>query len=249
MSIRDQLARLVELQVAELDLRKLEARLAAFPREREKLDAEVEAARAAVKQGETDREESGKRRRTLEGELQTAEARVDKYQEQELQVRTNEQLWAIQAEIRGVREEIGRVETKILEEMERADAAASAIAAAQVRLKEVEQRVAAANADIDAREQEVMAAVAKDRAEIDELRAGVGDLLDTYDRLKAVRGGVGVAEIGPDGNCQACRVRLRPQLVVEANKLEELFQCENCRRILFSRTALDLPESLQLTFD
>jgi predicted nucleic acid-binding Zn-ribbon protein len=249
MSIRDQLARLVELQVSELDLRKLEATLAEFPRERSRLESEIKAARELVATAEAEREESGKRRRALEGELQDAEARVDKYREQELQVKTNEQLWAIQAEIRGVQAEIEGIETRILEEMERADASAAAIRQATASLAETEQRVASAKADVDAREKEVLAAVEKDRAEIEQLRAGVGDLLDAYDRVKAVRAGVGIAEIGPDGNCQACRVRLRPQLVLEANRLEEVCQCENCRRILFSRSALDLPSTLQLTAD
>jgi predicted nucleic acid-binding Zn-ribbon protein len=249
MSIRDQLARLVELQVAELELSQLEATLAEFPAQRSGLQAEVDKARELISAAETSRDDSAKHRRTLEGELQTAEARIDKYREQEMQVKTNEQLWAIQGEIRGVEGEVERVETGILEEMERADAASRAIETAQQELKTTEARVAAAIAQVDDSESKVLARVEHDRTKIQELRGGVGELLGVYDRVKSVRAGVGVAEIGPDGNCQACRVRLRPQLVLEASQMEEPCQCENCRRILFSRAALELPDSLQLTAD
>lgn len=247
MSIRDQLARLVELQVAELDLRQLEATLAEFPAQRSRLQAEVDQAREFISAAETSRDDSAKHRRTLEGELQAAEARIDKYREQEMQVKTNEQLWAIQGEIRGVQEEVERIETGILEEMERGDAGSRAIEEAKRELKDTEARVAAAIAEVDDRESQVLARAEHDRARIQELREGVGELLDPYDRVKSVRAGIGIAEIGPDGNCQACRVRLRPQLVLEAARMDEVCQCENCRRILFSRSALELPDTVQVT--
>ena len=249
MSIRDQLARLVELQVAELELRQLEATLAEFPAQRSGLQAEVDQARELISAAEATRDDSAKHRRTLEGELQTAETRIDKYREQEMQVKTNEQLWAIQGEIRGVEAEVERIETGILEEMERADAGSRAIEAAKQQLSATEARVAAAIAQVDEREKQAVAEAERDRTRIQELREGVGELLDPYDRVKSVRAGVGIAEIGPDGNCQACRVRLRPQLVLEAGRMDEPCQCENCRRILFSRSALDLPDSLELTAD
>ena len=36
-----------------------------------------------------------------------------------------------------------------------------------------------------------------------------------------------------DGHCQACQVRLRPQLIMEARKGERVLQCESCSRILY----------------
>jgi uncharacterized protein len=48
----------------------------------------------------------------------------------------------------------------------------------------------------------------------------------------AKRRGIAVSEIR-DGHCQACQVRLRPQLIMEARKGERVLQCESCSRILY----------------
>lgn len=249
MSIRDSLARLVELQAAEIELRRLEATLATLPAERQALRAEIAAARDAVTAAEEARESGLKQRRRLEGELKDAEGKLDKYREHEMQVRTNEQLWALQTEMRGVEAKIGAIETSILEEMERVDGLDRQIIEAKADLAAEERRVAEVLAEVDARQSEMQARAAADRQQIAELRILISDGLDIYDRVANARGGVGISEVTEAGNCSACQVRLLPQLTVEANRLEALVQCNNCKRLLFSRTALEMPSSLQVTAD
>lgn len=249
MSIRDSLIRLVELQAAEVELRQLESALAALPAERQALRSEIDAARRSVAAAEAAREECLKHRRKLEGELKDVETKLDKYREHELQVKTNEQLWALQAEMRTVQDKIGGIETGILEEMERADALASKITAAKAELATEERRVAEAVAQVDARDTEMQGQASSDRERIGQLRLLVGDLLDTYDRVKNVRGGIGISEVTEAGNCSACQVRLRPQVALEATKMVEPVQCDSCKRLLFSRSALELPSSVQVAAD
>ena len=77
-----------------------------------------------------------------------------------------------------------------------------------------------------------------------ELRQRISeDLLHRYEDIKKVRGGVAVAE-ALDETCLACNFTLRPQLYVEVRNVEEVLSCENCRRILFSRQTLEIPESV-----
>lgn len=249
MSIRDSLRRLVELQAAEIELRQLEAALGALPAERRTLRDEVEGARAAVQAAEAAREDCLKHRRKLEGELKDVEAKLDKYREHELQVKTNEQLWALQAEMRTVQERIGAIETGILEEMERADALGERIVAAKATLAAEEKRVAEALAEVDARDAEMQSRASGDRERIAQLRVLVGEILEIYDKVRSVRAGIGISEITEAGTCSACQVRLRPQVTLEVTKMEAPLQCDSCKRLLFSRQALELPSSMQVAAD
>jgi NMD protein affecting ribosome stability and mRNA decay len=61
--------------------------------------------------------------------------------------------------------------------------------------------------------------------------------------VKKVRKGVAVAEV-IDEICQACHVKLRPQLYVETLNLAEIHVCENCNRIMFVRETLNIPAAV-----
>jgi len=246
MKIREQLNRLVELQVAELDLRRLEATLADLPARQHAAEQRIEQARARIAEAEARREDNLKDRRQLEGQLQDIEAKVEKYREQEMLVKTNEQLWALQAEIRQSQQQAGAIEERILEEMESADALRDDIGKRQEELAQIEAEVAAQLVELEQQRvaweqqrQEAGARIASIGAQIGE------DLLALYGRVKGVRGGVAVAE-ARDGTCLACNVRLRPQLYLEVLNMDRPVQCDNCKRILFSREALELPSSVQI---
>lgn len=249
MSIRDQLRDLVELQVAELDLRRLDTELAALPAERERLRKRIRGAEEAVKAAESEQQESQTARRQLEGELQTAEAKVDKYREQEMLVRRNEELWAIQGEIAGVQKKISGLEEQILEEMEAADTWKERIRDRKQELEAVRAAVDRDLQSVDAREQELRSEREQVIARIDARRQAVDEeILTLYERIRDARAGLGVAEM-VDSGCSACQVRQRPQLVVEVNKMAGVRQCGNCKRILFSRDALELPSDVRVAAD
>lgn len=249
MNIREELTRLVALQEAESVRRELEAELASFPAERDRLRRRIAVAEQAVAEAAALGEASVKERRRLEGELQTAEAQIDKYRDQEMRVKRNEELWAVQKEIATVQEKIDGFEHGILEAMEAADGAAAAVAQA----KEAQARVAAAVAEdiaeVDRREAKVTGRLAEVGAEIERIRAAAdGDALAIFDRVVSVRNGIGVAEMH-DGACSACQVHQRPQLALEVQKMQELRQCEHCKRVLYLREALELSSDVSVASD
>ena len=53
-----------------------------------------------------------------------------------------------------------------------------------------------------------------------------------YNGGVATRRGVAVSAI-KDGTCQACRVTVRPQQIMQARKGDEIVLCESCKRILY----------------
>ena len=246
MSFRDELERIVRLQAAELEVRDLQAELDGLPAARDVCQGRVRAADAAVKAAEGDRDDSQKEHRRQEGELQEAEAQIIKYKEQEMLVKTNQQLWAIQDEMKTVGDKIGNIEVAIIERLEAADTLAAAIAARNEDLAKSKSETAVEIAKIDAHEKVLSGKLEVSRGEVQALRTETDpELVTLYDRIAAVRGGIAVAE-GVQGRCTACNVRLRPQIWVEVLNVSEAQQCDACKRLVFSRDALTLPSSVSV---
>ncbi len=246
MSFRDDLERLVRLQAAELEVRDLQADLDGLPAAREACQGRVRAAEDAVQGAEDDRDESNKEHRRLEGKLQEAEAQIDKYREHEMQVKTNQQLWALQDEIKTVQDRIGRTEEAILEQLEAADTLTAAIGQRNEELVAAKAETAVETTEIDVHEKELAGQLEHGRGEVQQLRGEIApDHLGLYERIAAVRGGVAIAE-GIEGRCNACNVRLRPQIWVQVLNVGEPQQCDACKRIVFCRDTLTLPSSVSV---
>src|SRR3569832_1404944 len=64
----------------------------------------------------------------------------------------------------------------------------------------------------------------------------------TYQRIVArIRDGVALAE-ARNGACSACRMTLRPQLMAEIRRGDDVITCDNCNRILYYQTAAQPPQ-------
>ena len=244
MSFRDELERIVRLQASELEVRDLQAKLEGLPAARDDCQGRVRAAEAAVQAAEGDRDDSQKEHRRLEGELQEAEAQIVKYKEQEMLVKTNQQLWAIQDEMKTVGDKISNVELAIIEQLEAADTLVAAIGERKEELATAKAETAIEIAEIDAHERVLAGKVDVSRGEVETLRTETDpELVSLYDRIANVRAGIAVAE-GVEGRCTACNVRLRPQIWVQVLNAAEPQQCDACKRIVFCRDTLSLPSSV-----
>ncbi len=246
VNVSDQLRVLIELQRKELDAARVDAERATLPAQKEALQANVAVVKAEIAVAEARLEESAADRKLLERQVEDQEAKAEKYREQELLVRTNEQLWALQKEIQQARDAISGFEEKILEHMEGSEALNTELASRRQRLAEVETLVASQVREIDAR----AAALAQEREQLsaeigDAERQADHDLLRLYGRVKNIRRGVGVAE-ALEETCLGCNTRIRPQLYVDVMNMERIVQCDSCKRLLFSRKALQLPSSVEI---
>lgn len=244
MSVKADIERLVQLQAQRLELRRIADGLAEIDRHRQRLDAEVEKARRHVTASEEELAANQQEGRKLELVLKTAEDKVGKYRDRLLEVKTNKELWALQEEIGGAEREVDRAEEKIIRQLDRADELEEAIG---VRKKELEETMRRADVERSAADQEASRLEERRqaaRAAIETLRQQLPDALcDKFDQIETMRGGIAVAE-ARDETCMACNYRLRPQLYVGLRNLAEVLQCDNCKRILYVRDTLDLPEAL-----
>jgi hypothetical protein len=240
MSVKEELKALVQLQQKELELERIAGKIADIEAARTALKAEVAAAEAVVAKAEKDVEEARAAAKRLDIDLKTAEDKVSKFKDQMHAVKTNEQLWAIQEEIGHAEGEVGAVETKILEQLEVADSLTKVIDEKKAESAREKQRIDEELASQDTQESGLAAEREKIEASMAGTRALVSDdLLRKFESIKAVRAGVGVAEVYEE-LCMVCNTKVRPQLVVDAFNLDDVIQCENCKRIIYVAERLGL---------
>jgi predicted nucleic acid-binding Zn-ribbon protein len=226
------LERLVQLQRADTELKRVESELAEAPRQKALLDEQLaeegrrlEAARDALAA-------SQKSRRQLEGELQDLETKRSRYKGQLMEVKTNKEYTAMLHEIETVEREIRGREDLILAEMEKAEALTSETKHEEVTFKEVEIRYRDEGRALEARAEALKIESTRLTAERDAVAATVPqDLRELFQRVAKLRGAA--VALASDGMCQLCHMKLRPQMYLDLKHNDAIVQCPACSRILF----------------
>jgi uncharacterized protein len=224
--------KLLELQVADREIRKLHDEVATLPKRvaviEEKLagtKARIEKARAAVKADDASRKK-------FDATIVDLRSKISKYRDQSLDVKTNEQYKALLHEIQFAEQEIRINEDKILELMVNAEAREKDVKAAEAELK-------SETAAIEKEKEEARRVTAEDEKKLSEwnakrdgLRGGISpDLLRHYERVSKFRGS-GLSEVR-DHKCITCQVMLRPQTYNEVRSGQQVIVCDSCQRILY----------------
>ena len=115
------LKHLIRIQSIDLAIQEIRSRIDKFPGVSKALDEKLRAAASAL---ETSREKTKNNlstRKKLEGEVGGIEAKISKYREQMMSVKTNEEYKALQKEIEHAQDAIRRVEDNILNLMMEAE--------------------------------------------------------------------------------------------------------------------------------
>lgn len=229
------LTTLREVQDLDRQIGLFDEELARIPGAIAERDRAEEEARERVAAAEKELEENGAARRRAEAELEDAEANLEKYQGQLLGAKTNVEYSGLQEQIQKTRERIGATEDRILELMESGEELTRQRGEARARFEEEASRLEEERSAI--REEERMK-----RARLKVLwgrREGSAaqlsdEHLSLYERVRGARGGLAVSLI-EEARCDACHVRLRPQLFEEARRRDRILTCESCSRILIYR--------------
>jgi predicted nucleic acid-binding Zn-ribbon protein len=224
--------KLIRLQKAETELKRVETELAEIPARKGALEAELMAERGRLDAAREALGNAQKARRGHEGALQDLETKRSRYKGQLMEVKTNKEYTAMLHEIEGVEREIRSREDEILSEMEKAESLTSEVKTEEEVFKQAEARHGTGVRALDERGKALEADAVRLRGE----RAGVAetldhDLLERFERVAKLRGAA-VAE-ARDGMCQLCHVKLRLQLYAELKRNEVIQECPSCSRILY----------------
>jgi predicted nucleic acid-binding Zn-ribbon protein len=234
------LEKLLILQDRDRHLHRVRDELARLGPERQSLQQRLDAARTAVEQVRQHLRQLENERRQLELDVAGKQQLIDRYSQQQMQTRKNEEYQALAQEIERLKVAIRQIEDRELDLMEQAEQAQQQLRAAQETLRQTEVSVQQQQALLLQREQNLLAEEAQLTAEREALAAALDpSLRQRYERLQRSRGGnvvVGIAH----GVCGGCHMRLPPQVIVNCRSDQEIVTCTNCGRILYYSREMDM---------
>jgi hypothetical protein len=247
------LAKLVVLQVHDIEAKRLRDEIALLPKQVAALDAKAKATvgQRAVVLDLIAKDEALRRR--LESDISDLRLKIERTQKKIDSATTTVQVTSLEHEAAFARAEISRMEDEELESMERGEALDAQRALA-------DEAVAETAATLERERVRAAETIAADRtalAEVDHKRIALRkeiaesptgeDSLSTYDRISRGKG-TAVSE-ALNQKCTACQMMVRPQRwndlrdnSADAESSRTLMTCENCGRMLFYDPARDSPQ-------
>lgn len=243
-SVKAELKQLIDLQHLDTNIRKLQAEIEAIPQRRAEIEQEFEQRASEFLALENRRDEAQQTRTRLEIELSETRTKAE-HADRALMAATNEKEYT--AAIRegdAARKHSSELETKILEQMVAFDGAQTEIGQRAPEMETMRGERDAQLAQIEARTQAEAQQLADLHAERERLQAALPKAMTAlYNRISTrLRGGIAVAE-ARNNSCSACHMALRPQVMTEIRRGEEIITCDNCARILYFVPAQPAPQA------
>jgi uncharacterized protein len=242
--LREEINRLMDLQIIDRQLQELEQSLSSIAGRVDQLRDENQKNQTELDRLTEQDKEIAAARKKAERELAEGEVRIRNKRMRLTLVRNDKELQALTHEIDSLKETNQRLESELLTSIEGADVRTA-------RIKELTEALAKGRVDLTAAEKEIA-------AEVEELKSNIGKrrkarekvaenvdpgLLSRYQMIFSRRAGVAVA-LAKGGTCQGCRMRLPPQLYNEIQKHLQIHFCPNCQRVLYyEEPAAEKPSS------
>lgn len=232
--MKAELEKLIALQNLDTSIRKLEKELEAIPERRAEIEGEFDRRAFEIRALESRRDEAKHNRARLENEVVDQRGRAERAERNLMSSKKQDEYTAAIREADAARKQISALETQVLEQME-------ALEQAEAALSERADEIATLNSDREARlkafDEETTTQselLAKQRVEREQVFANLPQSMSgMYSRIRArIRDGVAVAE-ARNRSCTACFMSLRPQVMSEIRRGDEVLTCDNCGRILF----------------
>ena len=232
--------KLLILQDRDRRIAQVQAELDRVRPQRESFQARAAAAQSALEAAKLRVKQLESERKKLELDVEAKKQLIERYSNQQLQTRKNEEYRALAHEIETCKAAISDIEDQELGLMEQGDAVQKEIAAATRALAETNQLVEGQVADLTQREENLKKELASLESNRAELAAAVDkDVCRRYERLFKSKSGTVV--VGVDhGVCGGCHMRVPAQLLVHCRAQQEVVMCQNCGRILYYTRDMDM---------
>ena len=232
--------KLLILQERDLRIERLAAELEQIPAQRAALQGKTASSQAALEAAKKRVMEIESRRKELELEVKGLKDRIDKYSNQQLQTKKNDEYRALANDIENCKGQIVGIEDREIECMEQTEAAQRAVKAAQAVAESARKDMDGQVGELDQRESTLKGELAEVETARDAAAATVeSSALNRYQRLLDGKGGRVVVGI-QHGVCGGCHMRLPTQISVQVRGNQEVITCPNCARILYYTRDMDM---------
>lgn len=239
MNVTDTLDQLLALQNVDSGIQALEKSLAFFPKQLAQAQEEQAAVEEQVAQARAKVDAVQKRRHDMETEIDACSAKVKKFENQKLDVKTNEEYHALNHQIEHEKAKQSDLEDQVLLSFDEEQAAQQQLDNLNAKLDEAKKRTEARKAELEAHADSDKKRLEELKESRERIAPGLDkSILAKYERMRQNKGGAVVVGV-PNGVCGGCFTTLPPQLVNEVRKRQTLLYCEACGRFLARDPAED----------
>jgi hypothetical protein len=172
-------------------------------------------------------------RQGVEKSLAEVQARLSRFKDQLMSVKTNKEYAAIQHEMATAEADVRKLEDAILEHMLEFDELKTVGEAAEETLEINRVETEQIRTAFESERTELERVIDSASGERGRLSETIGEpARQLFDRIAERSGGVAVVP-AHNGHCTLCNVRLRPQVFNQILLNTTLIQCDSCKRILY----------------
>ena len=232
-SMLETIEKLLVLQDRDQKIRRVQGELAHLAPEREGLRAKAAATQTQLESLKTRAKQIESDRKRLELDVVSKKQQIERYANQQLQTRKNEEYRALAHEIDTCKADITKIEDQEIALMEQAEQVQKEFSRISREADETKKSVEGQVAQLNQREENLKKELAELQQGRAELAAAVEETARArYERLIKSKGEnviVGVHH----GVCGGCHMKLPAQILVTCQGHKELVSCINCGRILY----------------
>ena len=232
--------KLLILQDRDKHIHRVKSELEHIEPERQSLKTKATGAQSGLDAAKLKVKELESKRKDLDLEVQAKKTLIEKYANQQLQTRKNEEYRALAHEIEGCKQAIVKIEDHEIELMEQGETAQKGVVRATQLAAEAKKLMDDQLGQLAAREENLKKELAQLSTNREELAAAVDETARArYERLIKSKGGNVVVGV-QHGVCGGCHMKLPAQTLVTCQAQNELVGCINCGRILYYSRDMDL---------
>jgi predicted nucleic acid-binding Zn-ribbon protein len=229
-----ELDKLIDLQKTDSNLRHLKRSLETADDRRAAIEQEFEQHAFSIREIQNRGDELKAKRAELEKQIAENKTYLERADRNLKHAQNSKEYETAMRETDALQKQISAFETQVVEAMDALEAVEKELEERADEISSLDEKRAAALAEYD----KGVAAIRKEFDSETKHRAAAfstlpSTLASVYNRLALrSRDGIAVAEV-VNSSCSACYMQLRPQVMVNVKKGDEIILCESCSRILY----------------
>lgn len=230
--MKDRLIALYELQLIDDELDQLESQRGDLPQHVRELEQKISSVKNSVKTKELEKKESEQKRLQNTAEMERLDESQKKYKAQLYNVRNNKEYDALTKSIDQSEEEIRKRELENESLIEREKMLAEEIESLLPGMEEFENELKDKESDLKqiAKSNERQEAKVREKRASIETKVKKGDL-SKYLHIRKAKNGKAVVTIRRNA-CGGCHNVIPPNRQLEIRKMDHLYNCTSCGRII-----------------
>jgi predicted nucleic acid-binding Zn-ribbon protein len=231
--VQAELEQLLILQDRDQKIKQVQNELSTLPRQRAQLESQLAAATAGLETLKQRGRQIEVDRKSLELDVGTRTASINRFKTQQYETRKNEEFRAIGNEIERYTKEIAQIEDKELELMEQADKVKAEIVVEDKKVQGARESVAKQMSDLEAKGRALETRLQELNNERTQIAERLDeDVLNKFERLFKSKGDAAIVGLRHE-ICTGCHMKITPQTSHRVKSGREIVSCEQCGRILY----------------